>query len=429
MLERAGRLNLLGPLGVHFAPANGEGGGAFTLLLLDSFRRRCVLSWDLPRASSALSWWEPFLIASGRRPPFRPALDLEGQIYNRLTLDLFYEFMMRSPPLGKAKGDHISSDAGASYVSIIHLIRSREARYDIAPSNVDFNARLAAKTVRRGEDPRGTRKLSRGLRAEHMRAAVAAGFDIGSTAQAAIDWAAILTAHNLLLRGGEVGVPDGIEPDARRILTFAKFEWRPARHESRRRLWLIVYVVPIKDAQVRRRGYPCPVARRHDGPLGADPLCTYDALAIAYWLRRGGARATFPVDRSGRPAEGWWLQARRREGAADDDAPFFTLSGGFMYSTADFRTLVRRVAAAAGLNPEEFGAKGGRVGGATDWQCSLGHGAAQAIIKRRGRWDSDAHQVYQRPLVEEQLSASAAIGDASGAGLEDICAGFAEAAA
>eukprot|EP00966_Prymnesium_polylepis_P224242 5187507-Prymnesium_polylepis.1 len=67
-------------------------------------------------------------------------------------------------------------------------------------------------------------------------------------------------------------------------------------------------VVPIKDPTARRRGYPTPIARRHDGPFGADVLCTYNAIALAWWRRRHGA-APFPLDEAGRPAADWWERA------------------------------------------------------------------------------------------------------------------------
>ena len=43
---------------------------------------------------------------------------------------------------------------------------------------------------------------------------------------------------------------------------------------SRGRLWLLVWVIPIKDPKAEHRGYPTPIARRHDGAFGADPATT-----------------------------------------------------------------------------------------------------------------------------------------------------------
>eukprot|EP00965_Chrysotila_dentata_P047534 1576382-Pleurochrysis_carterae.AAC.1 len=54
-----------------------------------------------------------------------------------------------------------------------------------------------------------------------------------------------------------------------------------------------------------------------------------------------------------------------------------------------------------------------------------GHGPARpegrgrrALIKQRGRWQSNVALVYQRAIVDAQLEASAGIGDASGVELE-----------
>ena len=427
MLELAGRLSLLGPLGVSFGFAEGGGQAAFAAELDRSFRRRCASAWDVPRVRSALAWVGPFVIATGRDPLFVPAIELPGQVYNRVSLDMLSEFIRTSPPLGKTRGEHVSADVAQSYVGVVRTLRSREARYDIAPEHVNLNAPLAFKAMRREDAPKGDRRISRGLRAAMLYAAAEAGFARLTSTQAAIDWAAGLAAHNLMLRGGEVGVPDGIEPDPRRILTFDSFEWFDACTDSDGALWLVVTVVPIKDPTARKKGYPCPIARRHDGPLGADPLCTYDALAIAWWLRRGGGLGTFPRDGMGRPAAGWWRLAVLRTAATADDAPFFTVAGGFPYATSDVRRLVRNIARAAGVpEPElgEYGAKAARIGGATDWRDELGAEQARAVIRRRGRCETDVAEIYQRTLVNEQLRGSVVVGGARGASLEDVCRGW-----
>ena len=78
-----------------------------------------------------------------------------------------------------------------------------------------------------------------------------------------------------------------------------------------------------------------------------------------------------------------------------------------------------------GLDPADFGGKSFRIGGATDWRAVLGESKAERIIRQRGRWDSDIHKIYERALAHEHLSGSAAVGGASGAELEALCAGWA----
>ena len=87
---------------------------------------------------------------------------------------------------------------------------------------------------------------------------------------------------------------------------------------------------------------------------------------------------------------------------------------------------VRAYLQAAGEPPSEFAASSARSGGSTDWRCQLGLETAKSVIKQRGRWESDVNEIYQRPLVEEQLRGSALVGSAHGAGLEDVCRGFAQ---
>ena len=106
-------------------------------------------------------------------------------------------------------------------------------------------------------------------------------------------------------------------------------------------------------------------------------------------------------------------------------APLIALPSGDVWRTSASRALFRDIAAAAGLDPAPFGAKSGRIGGATDARDRLGE-AGKAVIQRRGRWGSDVAEAYQRELLATQLDLSAALGDAVGEDLEQLCIGWAQ---
>ena len=422
--SRAARLGLTGPLGADVGLEAEGGGGAYAAELLDAVSARAAQAWDLPRLATALTWFDAFLQATGRIP-FIAAVGadaLGGYMWNRATLDMFGEFVRRSPPLGKARGEAVSGDVTASYVSAIYHLRSREARYDICPASANLVMPLAARQMRRQDGPPGDRRLCRAIRLEHLLLA-AAVFECD--AAGCVERAAVLTAHAALLRGGEVGVPDGVEADVRRIITWGSVRLQRPRPESGGRLWLILMVVPIKDVQARRRGYPTPIARRHDGAVGSDPLCAYDAIALAWWRRRVGA-VPFPVDGLGRPAADWWERGTRARSAPADDTAFFTNRFGMPLRTAEVRALAGRVAVAAGIPAEDVGAKSFRIGGATDWRDCLGDASA-AVVRQRGRWESDVALVYQRPLLSSHLAASMLVRPGGSADLESLCGGFAQA--
>ena len=63
--------------------------------------------------------------------------------------------------------------------------------------------------------------------------------------------------------------------------------------------------------------------------------------------------------------------------------------------------------------------------GATDWRAAFGEAGAR-VTRQRGRWDSTVAQIYQRPLLHEQLQGAAAAGGATGTDLEALCADFAQ---
>ena len=422
--RKAAQLGLTGPLGVGFGVDVEGSGGAYAAELLDAVSERAAQAWDLPRLSTALTWFDAFLQAT-RRVPFVPVTgetELSWYLWNRATLDMFAEFVRRSPPLGKARGSSVSGDAVASYVSAIHLLRSREARYDVCPTSASLVMPLAARQMRRQDGPPGDRRLCRALRLEHLLMA-APEFD-QRTVRGCVEWAAVLTAHSALLRGGEVGVPDGVDVDVRRVITWGSLRFQQPRPESGSRPWLILMVFPIKDKEGRRGAYPTPIARRHDEAFGADPLCAYDAIALAWWRRRAGTMP-FPLDERGWPAADWWQRAVLARDAPADGTAFFTNSLGAPMCTSEVRALAWRVAAAAGIAAEEVGAKSFRVGGATDWRDCLGE-ASERVVRQRGRWCSDVALVYQRPLLTSHLAASTRIRAGGSADLESVCVGFAQ---
>ena len=174
MLARARRLDLLGPLRAALAA---EGSG-LEAQLMAAHHRHAVAAWDIPRIHSALRWWEGFRLAMPARVPFIPAIGADaliGHIWNRTTLDLFTEFVRAGKPLGKAKGDRLTSETISGYASAIHLLRSREARYDIAPPDANLSGALALRTMRREDGPPGDRALQLGLRAEQIAGAASGG--------------------------------------------------------------------------------------------------------------------------------------------------------------------------------------------------------------------------------------------------------------
>ena len=443
VLRLAASCNLLGPLGVH----TGLNGSPFAQSLLERSQRRAVEVWDIPRAHSALTWLTGFLAATGITVPFwfafgSCALAAAGRLHNRAFLDSFVEFICDSPAIGSSRSGHVSADVAQGYGGVVRTIRCCEARYDIAPEEDNFVAPRALRHVRRSEPPRGERVLSLGLGAEDLQLAAAAGFDRTSP-QGEIEWGAATNALMLLLRGGEVGTRDNpLESDFRRMLIAASYLWQPRRAGASGRLWLMVLVYAIKDVEARGRPCPGPIGRHHDGPLGADPLCAYDAAAIVWWRHMAATGAPFPVDQHGAPADDWWLRADASFGAFDASfhtqcrhvrpasqgcrcqQPMFTTVGSngrrVPFTTRSVTQLGRRIIQLArpSANILQYGGKMWRVGGATEWRRTLGDGS-EAVIQKRGRWCTEIGRIYTRTLLAEQLRASMLIGT-GGDGQEEL---------
>eukprot|EP00965_Chrysotila_dentata_P256072 6212424-Pleurochrysis_carterae.AAC.1 len=135
-----------------------------------------------------------------------------------------------------------------------------------------------------------------------------------------------------------------------RDLTWGSVQWMQPSAASGGYEWVVVHVVAIKDASARNKAVPVPVQRRQrGGALGADPVCAYDALRVM-WDERA---PQVPV-------------AERTFGR-ESRTPLFTGPDGITpWTTGDSRRVAKAMATVIGLDPESFGGKCWRIGGATD---------------------------------------------------------------
>jgi len=409
LIARAQRIGLAGDLGG--ARVDCEGESALARKLRVDVRARARETMDAGRLRSALGFGEEFFTDSKRDPLF-VKLDYVGDLaamrYNQTTIDMMTEYIRQR---GSRKPGQIGRTLAAatvqSYVATMRLLRSAEAGYAITAPEVNVVAPAALKRMRQDDAPPGDRVLRRGLRAEHLRQLAAMGYD-RSSARGVMKWAVALLAHNLLLRGGEVGVVERKQLDPLRDITLGAVEFHAPCEESDFHHWMTVDVVAVKDTAATHRVCPMPVRRRQrGGTLGGDEMCTYDAVVLAMQRRMGHLP----------PALG-------RVRGAEALLPLFTRLKGGAWGTPETRALAREMAAELGLVAEEFGAKSFRIGGATDMRAVKGVEVATRLIKQRGRWWTDIHTIYERALASEHLELSAGVGGAVGRDLECLCEGW-----
>jgi hypothetical protein len=365
---------------------------------------------DPERAATALEWLNHFTNVTGRVPflTLRHAGDIERAMYNAETLEALAEFMrVRGSRQRGHIGEPLKADTIDSYISAIKTIRSVEAHSAVTIDAINTIAPRASKQQRLAQ-PANDRALKRGIRASHLR--ILSALVDRTTAQGKTEWAAALLAHNIVLRGAELGTAPHIAFDPSRHLTYMNIEFREPCADSNWCLWLIVWLQPAKDQSGTSRRFPMAIQRRsRHCAFGADPMCTYDALIAAIQVRTG-IQGPF---RTGLHIRGPMARCA-----------VFTINGR-VWNTDDTRNLARRYARLLGLDPSEFGGKSFRIGGATDWRDVFGI-EAERVTRERGRWASDIAHIYQRALASTHLRGSAAVGDATSADLESMCRGWAQ---
>lgn len=310
---------------------------------------------------------------------------------------------------GKKKGKPILQSTIAGYVSAIATECAVASGYAPTDERRDVGAARSGKSMRRAEGKRGagdaTRKLRRGIRAQHLRQAAAAGIDRFSRSGAR-RWARDLVAHNLYLRGGEAGVegdPADFNP-AEGHITAASLKWFTAAEAGQEQPAFRLFVMPIKDTNETLKPIPQFVERRNgpEVPVGSDPLCAYDAVLLMWRNDFAAASAT-------------QLAA----------TPLFQSdTDGVAVNTEVMREDARMIARLTGMTEMEVGGTSFRIGGAEDTYDLFGV-EGEAVIRERGRWHSDIHQLYQRCSAARHMHVSTQIGNSTGASLEALGEGWA----
>ena len=155
-------------------------------------------------------------------------------------MELFTAFIRRR---GSKKPGHLGerlkglkADTISSIVASVRLFAERMQRCELFGPHAGALLPLMNKRMRQEDGPRGERKLSRGLRAHMLRELARLGYD-RSTRRGMLDWAAALLAHNLCLRGGELGTTDKADFDPARGITWSSFNWKEPCPESDWHMW------------------------------------------------------------------------------------------------------------------------------------------------------------------------------------------------
>ena len=430
LYDRAAELGLCGPLGKRRADEwtgrcdeQGRGEGAHLVdVLREGVKRRIMRQMDAGRVGTSLSWFADFLRDTTRKPfvPLGHAGDLAAGAYNAETLDLMAEYMR---VCGPRRGEGVlGSDHIQTCVATVRLLRSAEAHYGVVVPEASTATTTIHKDMRREQGPRGERRECRAFRARDLRALLAARYDISSP-RGRVEWIVALVAHNLLLRGGEVGRCSSRPFDPTRDLTIFSVDIMAPCQASGWRRWLIVWVVSIKDVSERHRAVPLSIVERVKD--GSDTrMCAYTNLVQHVAERKQAVPACAHScsrcsRRPGQPLPGGNPPASCKRA----NAPLFAHVDGTEFCTEDVRQMGKRMATAIGIPPASVGGKLFRIGGATDLRDRLGE-ASQRVIKERGRWGTDVAYVYQRALLRDQLDASGAMADADAADLEAAVAGW-----
>lgn len=385
--------------------------------------RRVFMTNKPGRLETALVWLDSFVAATGRQPfvPVDEFAPTACHLYNQVTFDLLASFIRKQGSRRPKKGKRaIKGDTIAGYISALKVYITRLAHGNLTSAAHNTHLREEFRSMRQEDAPSsgGDRSLSTGIRITHIiNWYNSLSHAERNSSRGVMELGVAVTAHNALLRGGEVGTTDDGPLDAGRDLVIGSVEWRAPCAESRWLPWLILWVCAIKDVNARRVPAPIPI-RARSANSSSDPADPYWAIHRVWQLRSA------LLD----PSERDLPQREGRAVGTGSDAPLFVLDDGDHWETKHVRLLARKIGAASGIPPLDLRSRAFRIAGATDLRSVLGPNSAR-LIKERGRWSSDVAFIYQRALATHHMDASAAVGDARGRDIEGMCQGWAQPAA
>ena len=230
-------------------------------------RQRAIGALDQRKLKQALAWAEDFVAETDGRAFFvsldGPA-DGAGSAYNWESLDGFAEYVRAAGSrVQKKEGKKLSGDYIQSLAGALRILREEAIGASVVLPRPSTSRTF--KAMRKEDGPPGSRDSRRALRAHHLRALVEKGWHLEHPDA----WEVALVAHNLLLRGGEVGRVEGrdasgrpIEFDERRGLTWGSVEWRQPSVASGWRAWAVGWVCAIKDQSNTNKRQPIVIAQR-----------------------------------------------------------------------------------------------------------------------------------------------------------------------
>lgn len=359
---------------------------------------------------TALGWLRRFTHIFPSRQLFVPydgMHDFQSAAYNEETLRLLGEFIRAHGSVRPGhEGEVISATTISDYLSALRAHRSLQAGYDLRIAGGNLRLPKQLRQMRREDGPSGQRALARGLTARLLRKLLPVDirFERG-TRRGQLRWAVLWAAHNLLLRGGELGRVDSRGFDPAAGITMADIDWIAPCGDTDGYEVVVVEVMPIKDARVSRARVPLLIRRRVRGVFKGSPdtlgPCAWEALRAFWEVRR--------------------LECPRCEWGT---APFFAWMDGSPVCTSDVLAFVREAAAAAACEPAQFDSHSLRIGGATDLHHLFGAADAERIIQKRGRWCSVIHQIYSRMSASAMMEVSARMLDADGVDMEAFRHGY-----
>ena len=372
--------------------------------------------------ATAMGHLERFAVASQGRPLFMDVrLGAEAYVYNAETFELLTQHISQRGSVRPGQhGRPLRVDTVSDYTSALKSAVACMVGSRITRPEFDVRRGRIQKRDRKRQPKTADRTIRRlGFRARYFDKVAASAFD-SSSANGEFRWATWLATWACLMRPGEPGWGSGKKPwnPEVGICIGSVVFWSPALNPNRDGRWSVCLMIrPIKDkgdGALERR--PTVISSRQLGGSGEpcdDHKCAYSHI-FRLWRRRVSETCRQAVACTG-PSYCCDCSV----------APLFAWPGTLVpWSSEDGLEVVKDMASAVGLDPNDYGGASGRIAGASDIKDAMGPVRGAAVVHQRGRWDGDMEAIYARETAAEQMEASVLMGDASRPELEALLPGW-----